>query len=438
MEATELKVQLEKAVAQVEGQKSINDSLSLEIKEINSKLKVSLEAEKVNPQEVEDLKNEISDLRGKIKTPAAAITDVEQKRAVQTFAVKAFNNYARQAKGGDVGLESFLGSLADEFKAINISTASEGGSAVAQVLSMDVIEYGREYSPILSSIGLKNGLTRDYTELVLVSYPSVGDGIENVAGVSLPATVEQTYSEVKADTIKIYANPRITDEALNGTDYNVYADLVRLIGDEIAITLAFKVMFGNGSAKNGRGLLSSSRVDITNTTGKSFKSTIDATDARPADFFPVKSTGLAGSLGATDKAVVDFFIDLINELPTKYLTGAKFTMNRKTKGVVEKVRDADNNLIFVTNAQVGGAPTIMGYPVEIDDTMPDLATDSTPIIFGQLGRAFAMANGDIDYMQANPYKVQGVTIFEYNKEIFTIMQASDAILIVGATTNSGA
>ena len=74
----------------------------------------------------------------------------------------------------------------------------------------------------------------------------------------------------------------------------------------------------------------------------------------------------------------------------------------------------------------------------LDDTLPNIAPDSKPIIFGDLSRAFAMANGDIDYMQVNPYKVQGQRHVEYNKEIFTIMQASDAILVVACTANDGA
>lgn len=434
MTPEELKALLEDAVAQIKVQNDENEKLNVKVQDLTEKLTTAVNAKKVDPQEIEDLKNELSDVRAKIKTPAQAISDEDQKKALQTMAVKSYNSYIRQAKGGIVDFQGYMNSIADEFKTLNITTPAEGGSAVASVLSMDLIEYGREYSPILQMIGTKSGLTRDYTESVLISHPSVGDGIENVAGVTLSATDEQTYASVKTDVVKLYANPRLTDEALMGTDYNVYADLVRLIGGEIGIMLAYKVMYGDGTAKNGRGILSSSRIDLA-AAGESFNPTLGA-GARDADYFPVYPTGVSGSLGATDKAIVDFFIDLINTLPTKYLGNARFYMNRKTKGVIEKVRDGNDLPIFNTSFMVDGMPTIRGHAVVIDDTMPDIAADSTPIIFGDLSRAFAMANGDIDYMQPNPYKIQGVTILEYNKEIFTIMQASDAILVVGATTNS--
>jgi HK97 family phage major capsid protein len=80
---------------------------------------------------------------------------------------------------------------------------------------------------------------------------------------------------------------------------------------------------------------------------------------------------------------------------------------------------------------------LRGKAVVFDETLPQLAADAPVMIYGDLSRAFAMANGDIDYMQINTMKKQGVRYVENNKEMFTIIQASDAIVIVVATTNSG-
>lgn len=429
MDAKELKALLETAVNQVKEQSEKNNALEAQVKSLDTKLTEALD--NGSEDQIKELQSEISDLRSKMKAPAAAITDDQAKKELQTITVKAFNQYARQVKTGHIELGEFMNSVGDQFKTLNISTPAEGGAAVAQVLSMDLIEYAREFSPILSMIGMKSGLTRDFRELVLVSYPSVGDGIENVAGVTLAATQEQNYAEVKADTVKVYANPRLTDEALRGTDYNVYADLVRLIGQEITIMLAYKVYYGDNTGKNGRGMLSSSRVAI-GAAGESFK----PAPTRDPDYFPAKPTGVSGSLGADSEAIINFFIDVKNSLPTAHLNGARWCMNRNTLGVVEKVKDADGNPLLIASYMDGGAARILGYPVDIDDTLPDIAADSTPIIFGNLSRAFAMSNGDIDYMLPNPYKISGVTIYEYHKEIFTIMQASDAIILVACTTNS--
>ena len=89
------------------------------------------------------------------------------------------------------------------------------------MLSSDVIEYAREFSPILGQVGRKP-TTRDYRELVLVSYPSVQEGIENVAGTSITETTTQEYKEVAARVFKVNAKPRITDEAMYSADIDLY------------------------------------------------------------------------------------------------------------------------------------------------------------------------------------------------------------------------
>ena len=208
---------------------------------------------------------------------------------------------------------------------------------------MDVMDYAREFSPVAQMVMMKAGMTRDYRQMIKITYPGVSEGIEAVAGTVPAETSTQEYTEVKSKEFKLYAQPRITNEALFGTDINVYGDLLVCLGEEIGIYLASQLLYGDGSGKNARGILSSNRVDITNLTGESFKPTLTPTGAgaRLPDFFPVFATGVAGAIGADDVAIVNYVIDITNALPTRYLQNAKWTMNRKTKGVFEKVRDAE-------------------------------------------------------------------------------------------------
>lgn len=438
LSAEELKGLVTKALADVKAQQEINTGLNAEIKSLTEKLDGSLSKEKAS-----EILDEISDLRAKIKAPVTTISTKEKKDALREIARKSFNTFIKDAKDNKhTAFGQFFESdaIADEVKTLGIGDGSGGdgtaAGAVAEILSMDLIEYAREYSPILSRIAMRAGLTRDYRELVLSKYPTVADGIENVAGTDFPATDTQEYGEVKTDTVKLMANAPITDEAFYGTTYNVYSDLVRLLGDEISVTFAAKVMFGNGTDKNGRGILSSARVDITNTSGESWKPTMGA-GARSHDVFPAVSTGVAGDFGATDEAIQDFVEDTIAALPTKYLGRARWTMNRKTRARFAKVRDGNGRPVFKRNMIEDGVDMIAGFPVDIDDTMPDMVADAIPVIFGDLNAAFGMSNGDISYMQLNPYKTQGVTYVEHNHEIFTIMQRSDAVLMIATTVNAG-
>jgi len=391
---------------------------------------------------IKELEDEVSDVRTKANTPAIDLTKADKQKLHDEVLKPVIGKWLK-GKKNSTPTEFFKfieNGAVEQFKTLNITNADEGGRAVAEVLSRDVIEYAREYSPILGQVGRKPSMTRNFRELVLVSYPSVQEGIENVAGVTVAETTTQEYKEVKSKEFKVNAKPRITDEAMYGADIDLYGDLIRLLGREISIYTAAQVLYGDGTGKNARGILSSNRVDIVNGTGESWKPTLapDPANARDADFYPTVSTGVSAGLGADDEAIVNFFIDVVNQLPTQWLAGAKWHFNRKTKGVIEKIRDADNRPVFMNSYMEGGQLRLMGYPVVIDDTLPDLAADSTPIIFGNLGAAFALNDGDIDKMLIDPYTVDECTVVKYSKEMFEMVQNTDAILIIAATTNGPA
>lgn len=395
--------------------------------------------------QINELKNELSDISTKFNKALSnpIVDEGAEKSAIKTIVVKSIGSWISGAKSNSNAdfIEHVKSFGEGQFKAANLTNAADGGLAVAEVLFRDVIEYAREFSPIVSLVKFMPAMTRNFREMVLVSYPSTQAGIENVAGVTIAETATPTYKEVRSKDFKINAKPRITDEAMYGADIDIYGKLVALLGVQLGISLANQILYGNGADKNARGILSSNRVDITDVTGESWKPTLHATpaSARNADFFPAIGTGVSGSLGADFEAVCDFVVDVCNMLPTMYLPGAEWVMNRKTKGLFEKVRNNDGDPIFRTDYRNGVAVLMLnGYPVRIDDTYPDVAADSTFATFGRMDLAFAINNGDIDKMLLDPYSVDGCTVIKTDKEYFEMIQNSDAIIICAATANSGA
>lgn len=436
---------IEKFNASQEAQIKQNEALETRLETLNTKY-VSLEnsedpAEiKTLKESIHDLEMEISDVRTKHAVAPVEMTKA-QKEVMHKEVLKPVIAKWLRGKANNTSPEFFKfieTGATEQFKVLNITNADEGGRAVAEVLSRDVIEYAREFSPVLGQVGRKPSMTRNFRELILVSYPSVQEGIENVAGVTIAETTTQEYLEVRSKEFKCNAKPRVTDEAMHGADIDLYGDLLRLLGRQVAIYLSAQVLYGDGLTKNARGILSSNRLDITNLTGESFKPTLAPVVAnmRDADFYPAIATGVSGSLGADDEAITNFIVDITNTIPTQWLAGSKFHMNRKTKGVIQKVRDADNHPIFMNSYMEGGRLTLMGHPVVIDDTLPDIAVDSTPIIFGNLGAAFALNDGDINKLLIDPYTVDECTVVKYSKEMFEMVQNTDAVLMIACTTNA--
>src|SRR5690606_23003634 len=95
----------------------------------------------------------------------------------------------------------------------------------------------------------------------------------------------------------------------------------------------------------------------------------------------------------------------------------------------------NDNPVFRFN-YMDGEPRLNGKPVVIDDTLPDIAANSAFVIYGDLAAAYAINDGDIDQMLLDPYTIKGSLLIYTEKEMFEMMQRSDAILIGVATTNA--
>lgn len=448
----ELKLALEKLQVKFTESKNLAEKQASDLLVFKSKID-SLEGKLQNNPESDNIKTEIDELKDAMsdlstrfnKTISTPVMDDDAvKVKVKSVIIKSVGKWVKSSKtggGSDDLIDYIKSSAVEQFKALNITNAADGGLAVAEVLSRDTIEYAREFSPIVSMVKFMPSLTRNFREMVLIGYPGTQVGIENVAGSVIPETGTQKYIEVTSKDFKINAKPRITDEAMLGTDVDVYGKLVKLLGVQLGVQLATMILYGDGSPKVARGILSSSRVDITDGTGASWKPTLDSNpdNIRPPNFFPAMGTGVTGSLGTDFEAICDFVIDVTNSLPTLYLSGAYWVMNRRTKAAFEKVRDNDGKPIF-RHDYINGVTvvTLNGYPVRIDDTYPDIAPDSLFATFGRLDMAYAINNGDVNKTLFDPYSVDGCVVIKADREYFEMIQNSDAIIVCAATANGPA
>jgi len=435
----ELKELLAKAQANHDKLQTKNVTIETELAKIATELKSEKEVSEAQKAkfaaDILELKNEIADLEVKGNKPQLVLDTKAQELQLKTAVKTAIGSFlrAKDEAGKDTG--RFKSFVVEHVKAaLNLTETGVGLESIEQVLSREVTERAREAYPIMGAVGMRN-MPRSLREEVLISYPSVQQGIENVAGSTISETEVQSYAEVVNQIAKINAKPRITDEAMSGSDLDLYGQLLRLLDDEVGRYVVNQILFGNGGSKNMRGILSSSRLDLTASTGQSFKPTIGA-GARNPDFYPAVGTGVAGGLPATDKAIVDWLLDFETALPTAYLAGAKWYMNRVTLGKFKKLRDANDNPVF-TAGYMGQPMSINGYPVVLDDYMPNFNVADAPfLIFGKLDAAFYISKGDIDYILLDPYTSDGSTIVKVNKEYFEIVGKNDAIIIGAATTAS--
>ena len=87
----------------------------------------------------------------------------------------------------------------------------------------------------------------------------------------------------------------------------------------------------------------------------------------------------------------DDFVKMITAMHPDFLNGAKFIMNRKTFTEVALLEDGNGHK-YVQNGIVNGkfAYTIAGIPIIIDNFMPNIENESTPIVLANIGDAYAI------------------------------------------------
>jgi HK97 family phage major capsid protein len=82
---------------------------------------------------------------------------------------------------------------------------------------------------------------------------------------------------------------------------------------------------------------------------------------------------------------------LIFTVKAKYRQGASWLMNSLTASVVAKFKDGDGRYLWAP-ALDATPGTLLGYPVLIDEGMPDVASNAFPIAFGDFKRGYLIVD----------------------------------------------
>lgn len=91
-------------------------------------------------------------------------------------------------------------------------------------------------------------------------------------------------------------------------------------------------------------------------------------------------------LATGNTTTIDFVADLndmVGSLKSGYLNGAGWLMNRTTKAYLRKAVSTTGQPLWPTN----DPNNLLGYPVYLSDSMPNLGANNKPVLFGNFGRA---------------------------------------------------
>lgn len=95
------------------------------------------------------------------------------------------------------------------------------------------------------------------------------------------------------------------------------------------------------------------------------------------------STAKLGITAAAQTVITaDELIDLKNKIKQCFRKNSIWIMNTNTKTSIEKLKDTDGRYLFNDDLTGEFDGKVLGYPVFISDNMPDMASGSVPVLFG--------------------------------------------------------
>ena len=341
-----------------------------------------------------------------LRTEMSRLTNLVTTRAVERpvlageKAVGAGGLYLRQGNTGG-----------DEIKSATIASGPKGGVAVPILIDSVIDRVLRTMSPIRSIAQVVDIGTANYRKLITTS--GVISGWVGETG-ARPETDTPDFAEIAPPMGELYANPSASQAMLDDAMFDVERWLGEEIGREFARAEGVAFVTGDGVNKP-KGFLSALNSALGDT-------------ARPFGTLQFVTSGAAGAFAASNPQ--DRLIDLVHALGSPYRQGASWVMNSTTLARVRKMKDAQGAFLWQPALAADQPATLLGYPVVEVDAMPDLATDSLSIAFGNFQAGYLVAQRPETAVLRDPFSNKPFVNFYATKRVGGIVVDSRAIKLM--------
>jgi HK97 family phage major capsid protein len=313
----------------------------------------------------------------------------------------AFDGYMR--RGETAGLHTI------EQKALSVGSDPDGGYLVPPETEAAVIRGVKEISPIRAIAGNRTVSASVYKKPFSITGPATG-------WVAETATREETNSPTLAEltfpTMEIYAMPSATQTLLDDSAVNIDEWLAEEIQVAFAQQEGAAFVAGDGNNKP-KGFLDYTKVANSSWSWGNL------------GYVP---TGTDGAFDASNPS--DDLIDFIYALKAEYRANAHWVMNRATQATIRKFKDADGNYLWQPPERADLSPTLMNYPIAESEDMPDIASDSFSVAFGDFQRGYLVVDRAGIRVLRDPYSAKPYVLFYTTKRVGGGVQDFDAIKLM--------
>ena len=354
-------------------------------------------ADVVTTEKVERIDKALDELALKMKRPQLSATEKDQP----TEHKKAFEAYVR--KGETFGLSDV------ESKAMSVGSNPDGGYLVPPETEARIESVLKLSSPIRAVAGVRQVSSSLYKKPFAISGAASGWVGETAAR---PETAAPTLAELQFPTMELYAMPAATQSLLDDAAVNLEDWLADEVQQVFAEQEGQAFVSGNGTNRP-KGFLSYTNVaDASWSWGN----------------LGYIASGTAGAFPASNPA--DKLMDLAYALKSGYRQNALWTMNRKTQSVIRKFKDGQGNYLWQPALSATSSATLLGFPVTEVEHMPDIATDSFALGFGDFARGYLIVDRIGVRILRDPYSSKPYILFYTTKRVGGGVQNFEAIKLL--------
>ena len=294
-----------------------------------------------------------------------------------------------------------------ELRAMSAGTGSSGGYLVPEQLDNQLNNYLQDANAMRQIASLKQVHTSNYTKV----FNRGGLGAAWVGETAArPDTGTPTLEEITPPTGELYCNAPITQWLLDDAGFDIEGWLMGEIENKFVSLEGDAFINGDGTNKP-LGLLQYP----TATTGDDVRA-----------FGTLKSSTVV----ADDAITMDELLDLTLDLRSVYRNGAVWLMNSSTAGFVRKLKDSTGQYLWQNNLQAGVPPLLNGYPVYIDESMPDIAASAVPVAFGNFKLGYEIVDRTPLGILRDPYTNKPYVNFYCAKRVSGMVVDSNAIRLL--------
>lgn len=285
----------------------------------------------------------------------------------------------------------------DERKAMSAGSDPDGGYMLPQSTVGRVVAKVYEQSTMRKLANVQTISTEKLEGLVDNNEADAGWVSE--LGTRSDTTTPQV-GKWEIDSHELYAMPKISQKLIDDAAMDVEAWLAAKVADKFARVEGTAFTTGNGVGKP-RGLFS-------------YTTAATADDSRAWGQFEHVKTGTNGDFNTTTKA--DPLFDLIGAFKDVYLQNAQWLMRREVRTKLRKLRGATSDLyLWEPSLQMGQPDRLNGYPVNVDQYVPTLATDSLSLAFGDFREAFTIVDRIGIRTLRDPYTAKPYVVYYSTK-----------------------